>query len=136
MFLCSCAIAGSSARPRARSPCGILIGVDGFAPFSLAEEHQSDVEARAGVVLVDLEHAAEFLQRLFVHARAIEGDAEIAMLLALALRDGGEIDAAVPSDAMDEPRREQSVERLADLELHEARRLDEMRHVAASVHVL
>src|SRR5207247_3378616 len=97
---------------------------------------QPDMEQRGGVILVELQHALEFAQRVLVHVGPVERDAEVAMLVRLPFGNRLQVHSAVATDAMNESRGEQSIQRLAHLELHETGRFDHARDVAPPIEVL
>src|SRR5205814_301863 len=75
-------------------------------------------------------------QRVLVHVGPVERDAEVPMLVGLPFGNRLQVHPAVATDAMNESRGEQSIQRLAHLELDEAGGLDHARDVAPPIEVL
>ncbi len=88
---------------------------------------------RAGTsVSLQLHHAPEFALGLLEHCRLVERDAQIAVLFHARLAHAV-VHGARFAGAMQIPSRREGVQRLPHLELADARRIDERRHVAPPI---
>ncbi len=83
---------------------------------------------------VQIEHAAELAQCLVEHSSLIKRDAEVPVLVGAAAHLGVDVqDVRRLADPVDEAGGEETVERLADLELHEPRGIDDRLDIARAV---
>src|SRR5213592_3080045 len=91
------------------------------------------VKVRIGLAGPQFGHAPELARRFVQHAGLVEGDPEIAVLLDARVGDLRVDGRRGAARAVHEPRRDQPVQRLADLELAEPRVFDHLVHAARAV---
>ena len=117
---------------RSGRPGGLLERRRRLFPARLSQRDEAEVERRARVGGPEVGHAAELPEGLVEHGGLVERDAEVPVLVHPALVDLGR-GRRRRAGPVREPRRDEAIERLPDLELHQAALLDDRLDVAAAV---
>lgn len=104
----------------------------GFPPRSAAGLHQAEVETRNTIAFAQFEYTTELAFGFVEHACTIERHAEISMLRHLALGRRLPTGGAA-SHPLDVTGREQTVQRLAHVELPQPRSFDDGGHIVCAI---